>query len=49
MDVKFIGFVYYEGRLLCMAEDGDVYELNVHHPGGPTWSLLSRSPFPRHD
>lgn len=47
MRKKFIGFVYFEGRLLALEEYGDVYELDMHSFNDlPTWRLLSHSPWP---
>jgi hypothetical protein len=48
--MRFVGFVYFEGRLLAMEESGDVWELDMHAHGGiPTWKFLSHSPFYRRD
>lgn len=43
MKPKFIGVLYFEGRILMFEEWGDVYEF---HPGLMEWTLLARSPWP---
>lgn len=44
--MKFIGFVYYEGRLFAMTDQGAVYELDIHSPGGVQWRYIIAGPFP---
>jgi len=46
MNPKFITAIHYEGRILMIAETGDVYELDMHGRSVPTWSLLAYSPWP---
>jgi len=46
MNPKFIAAIHYEGRILMIAETGDVYELDMHGRSVPTWSLLAYSPWP---
>lgn len=43
MKPKFIGVLYFEGRILMFEEWGDVYEFL---PGIGRWILLARSPWP---
>jgi hypothetical protein len=41
MTIKFVSMIYYRDRIICMTEEGDLYEYN---PQGECWSLLIFGP-----
>lgn len=46
MRPKFIAAIYFEGRILCFEEYGDVYEFS---PMVMEWRILARAPWPERD